>query len=244
MSESAIHFHQVEKSFKQHQVLEQVSFTVEPGEFFALLGINGAGKTTLIKCLLDFSTSDGGSIRLFGVDNTLPVARERMVFLPERFSPPYYLTGWDFLDFVCRMHDQPVDRSLAATVCEGLDLRLDALDNSVRSFSKGMAQKLGLASCLLTDKELLLLDEPMSGLDPKARTLVKRRLLELRSAGKTLFFSTHLLADVEELCDRMAILHEGKIRFIGTPQECCQTFDAFNLEQAFLNCIDGQEVIA
>ena len=100
-----------------------------------------------------------------------------------------------------------------------------------------MAQKLGLAACFLSRKDLIILDEPMSGLDPKARILVKRYLQSLKEQGHTLFFSTHMLADVAELCDRMGILHEGRLRFIGSPGACCEAFGAESLEQAYLNCI-------
>ncbi len=121
---------------------------------------------------------------------------------------------------------------------EALDLDPAALGRPVRAYSKGMAQKLGLAACFLSGKRLLILDEPVSGLDPKARALVKRHLLRLKAAGHTLFFSTHALPDVEELCDRMAILHGGEIRFVGSPAECRERFEAETLEQAFLNCIN------
>ncbi len=100
-----------------------------------------------------------------------------------------------------------------------------------------MAQKLGLIACLLSNKQLLLFDEPMSGLDPRARAYLKQYLLELKQKGKTLFFSTHLLVDVEALCDRVAILHQGEIRFIGTPEECCNHYEREDLEQAYLACV-------
>jgi len=107
----------------------------------------------------------------------------------------------------------------------------------VRTYSKGMAQKLGLATCFLSRRDLLVLDEPMSGLDPKARALFKAYLLNAKHSGQTLFFTTHLLNDVESLCDRLAILHQGEVRFIGSPQDCCRTFAADNLERAYLQAI-------
>ena len=103
-----------------------------------------------------------------------------------------------------------------------------------------MAQKLGLLSCFLREKPLLIFDEPMSGLDPRARAYLKKYLLNLKQAGHTtMFFSTHLLVDVEALCDRMAILHDGQLRFIGTPSDCCQQYGTDDLEQAYLRCIES-----
>lgn len=122
-------------------------------------------------------------------------------------------------------------------VLRSLDLDVSALKRPVRAYSKGMTQKLGLAACFLANKALYVLDEPMSGLDPKARALLKARLQSLRSNGCTLFFNTHALADVEEICDRMAILHDGQIRFVGSPMTCRQQFSAPTLEQAYMNCI-------
>jgi ABC-2 type transport system ATP-binding protein len=118
-----------------------------------------------------------------------------------------------------------------------LDIDPDALGKLARAYSKGMTQKLGLAACFLSDAGLFILDEPMSGLDPKARALVKRQLAALKAAGKTLFFSSHVLADVEELCDRMAILHGGELRFVGAPVDCRAQFSAASLEDAYLSCI-------
>jgi len=128
-----------------------------------------------------------------------------------------------------------VDATLAA-----LDLEPDALKRPVRAFSKGMTQKLGLAACLLADKRLLVLDEPTSGLDPKARALFKRELVAQRAHGRTVFLTSHLLADIERLCDRMAILHAGAIRFLGTPAELLARHGSDDMEQAFLACIDDQ----
>jgi ABC-2 type transport system ATP-binding protein len=119
----------------------------------------------------------------------------------------------------------------------GLDLATDELDQPARSYSKGMTLKLGLASCMLSGKELLVLDEPMTGLDPKARALFKQQLRALRASGRTVLLTSHALADIEELCDRMAILHEGRLRFTGAPSELLQAYGARDLEEAFLSCI-------
>jgi ABC-2 type transport system ATP-binding protein len=212
---------------------------VERGEFFGLVGVNGAGKTTCIKGLLDFTNIDAGSVEIFGVPHTETRAREPLAFLPERFLPPYYLSGRDFLDYMARLHGRIASDEERRDMCGRLDLDTDALAKSVRDYSKGMAQKLGLAACFLSGKELFVLDEPMSGLDPKARILVKRHLQSYRSEGRSIFVSTHMLSDVEALCDRMGILHAGKLRFVGSPEECRRTFSSETLEEAYLNCISG-----
>lgn len=238
MPEAALLFEKVVKRYARQCVLNEVSFSVNAGEFFGLVGVNGAGKTSLIKSLLDFSAIDGGTIQIFGVDHRLPEARARLAYLPERFLPPHYLKGRDFLQYMARLYGGAFQEARVTQMFATLDLDESALTKSVRDYSKGMAQKLGLAACFLSDKEVFVLDEPMSGLDPKARALLKNYLQQLKVAGKTLFFSTHMLADVEALCDRIAILHGGMLRFIGSPQACCAQFNAPNLEQAYLACIE------
>ena len=237
MSEAALRFLDVSKSYGAAAALHGITFDVRQGEFFGLAGENGAGKTTLIKCMLDLSTIDGGRIEIFDTGHGEPGSRARLAFLPERFSPPYYLSGRDFLRYLLALHRTGHDESRSARILAGLDLAPAALDRPARTYSKGMTQKLGLAACLLSGKELLVLDEPMSGLDPKARALFKRQLRELRAAGRTVLITSHALADVEELCDRMAILHQGQLRFAGTPDELRQAFGARDLEEAFLACI-------
>ena len=234
---TALHFHNVTKRYPHQLALSALSLSVQAGEFFGLVGVNGAGKTTLIKSLLDFCDIDSGSIEIFGTDHHQAQARARLAYLPERFLPPYYLTGRDFLKFMARLHCVVLDEAQIIQMLATLDLDVSALTKPVRDYSKGMAQKLGLAACFLSGKDLLVLDEPMSGLDPKARALLKIYLHQLKKQGKTLFFSTHMLHDVETLCDRIAILHGGNVRFVGSPQECCAQFSAGNLEQAYLNCI-------
>jgi ABC-2 type transport system ATP-binding protein len=210
---------------------------VAAGESFALAGVNGAGKTTLIKCLLDFCGSDGDEIRIFEVRHDATNARARLAFLPERFNPPYYLTGRDFLRYMLKLQSVPYREAEARAMLDALDLDASALSKPVRAFSKGMTQKLGLAGCLLSRKALYILDEPTSGLDPKARALLKLQLRELRTRGCTLFFTSHSLADVEEICDRLAVIHGGELRFCGTPAALRAEYGAATLEAAFLACI-------
>ena len=209
------------------------------GEFFALVGANGAGKTTCIRTILDFAAADAGQIELLGVPHRRSAARKNLAYLPERFVPPAFLSGIEFLRFVVEMHGSRFDVESARTLAEELELDLDALQRSVRTYSKGMAQKLGLAGSLLCDAHLLIFDEPMSGLDPKARQLVKRQLQKLRAQSRTLFFSTHLLADVAEICDSVGVLYAGKLRFCGPPDLLLDTFGGSSLEEAYLRCVDA-----
>jgi len=236
---AVIGIHEVRKSYGARTVLDGVTLEVAAGEFFGLVGINGAGKTTLLKCLLDFARADAGTLTLFGCSSLMAEARAQLAYLPERFVPPYYLSGSDFLDYMGRLHGVPRDPARRMQLLGAVDLDAAALERPVRQLSKGMAQKLGLMACLQSDKPLLVLDEPMSGLDPMARAAVKQHLLGLRKQGRTLLFSTHLLHDAEVLCDRLAILHGGTVAFAGSPAQCCERFSAPDLETAYLRCVGG-----
>lgn len=237
MALPALRFQQVVKRYGPVSVLNGIDLDVGRGECVGLVGVNGAGKTSLIKCLFDFVALDGGRIEIFGASHRLPAARKPLAFLPERFTPPYYLSGMAFLKYLLSLQEQPFDQARVDQVLAALELEPAALASSVRKLSKGTTQKLGLAACLLANKDALILDEPMSGLDPKARALLKLALAGARARGATVFFSSHMLADVEEICDRMAILHDGKLRFAGSPAACRTTYGAASLEQAFMNCI-------
>ncbi len=239
MPQIALRFSGVAKNYGRTAVLHDVSFEVAHGEFFGLVGVNGAGKTTLLKCLLDFCDADRGNIEIFGVSHRLAAARGRLAFLPEQFNPPYYLSGEDFIRYVLDMQSTAYVRSEAEHMMREFDLDLAALKLPVRAYSKGMTQKLGLAACFLSRKDLTILDEPTSGLDPKARALLKSQLREIKQQGRSVFFTSHALADVAEVCDRMAVLHAGRLCFAGTPEALCEQYAGADLEQAFLRCIGG-----
>lgn len=219
-------------------VVKNVDLQINAGECFGLVGENGAGKSTLIKSMLDLIAIKSGSCEFSGVSNRIVSSRNRLAYLPDRFVPPYYLKAKDFLQYMAAIHGQPFNPDIAQEMLRLLDLDVSALDKSVRELSKGMTQKIGLASCFLSNRDVLILDEPMSGLDPRARARVKQQIVELKRQGKTLFFSSHMLADVEEIADRMAVLHQGVIQFTGTPQEFMQKHDAPNMEAAYLACVD------
>jgi ABC-2 type transport system ATP-binding protein len=239
MSDAALRFERVGKSYAGVTALAALTLEVRRGEFLALVGVNGAGKTTLIKCLLDFCATDRGRIEIFGASHRTTTARARLAYLPERFNPPYYLTGRDFLGYMLRLYRAPYDDNRVARMFAALDLDPAALNRPARAYSKGMTQKLGIASCLLSGKDLYVLDEPAGGLDPKARALFKRELRTLRAGGSTVFLTSHALADAAEMCDRMAVLHEGNLRFAGAPDELVRSAGGQDLEDAFLKCIEA-----
>ena len=241
---AALRFDRVSKRYGRADALREFSLQIEAGETFGLVGMNGAGKTTLLKCLLDFCHADGGSIELFGVSHHLTRARSRLAFLPERFNPPFYLTGDDFVRYMLQLHGAGYSAQEIEKTFADLDLDLSALSKPVRAFSKGMTQKLGLAACFLARKDLYLLDEPTSGLDPKARALLKHKLHQVHAEGRTIFLTSHALADVEELCNRMAVIHRGELRFVGTPAQLRAQSGGSTLEQAFLACIEAQAAAA
>jgi ABC-2 type transport system ATP-binding protein len=236
-STPALAFRGVSKAFGATRALDDFTLEVGRGELFALVGGNGAGKTTLIKCLLDFTTPDSGAIEIAGAPSRETSSRADLAFLPERFNPPHYLTGRDFLRYMAELHRRPYDEAQVRATFERLDLALAALDRPARTYSKGMTQKLGLAACLTSGKNLQVLDEPTSGLDPKARALLKHELRRLRESGRTIFFTSHALADVQELSDRMAVLQNGRLMFAGTPDALTGRYGAASLEEAFLACI-------
>lgn len=237
MNNIPLKIHNLSKDFGNQKVLEDVSLNVSAGEIFGLIGLNGAGKTTLIKIILGFLSQDKGSANIFGMDAKETKARENLSYLPEKFNPSQFLKGGEFLSLSLSYFGKKYDADLAREKAIALDLDPAVLDHRVGKYSKGMGQKLGLLSALLTDAPLLILDEPMSGLDPKARILLKDNLLAYRKTGKTIFFSSHILADIEEICDRIAILHDNKMVFVGTADEFKKNYEGKTLERSFLTAI-------
>jgi ABC-2 type transport system ATP-binding protein len=215
-------------------VLNDVSLEVGENEIFGFIGLNGIGKTTLIKIIIDLLDHDGGGVEIFGVDKTLPEARKNIAYLPEKFQPSTQIKGVEFLKFVAGFHKQKLNLDQAKEIAAALDLNPEALNLKIGSYSKGMTQKLGLLATFLSAAKLIILDEPMSGLDPRARIALKKQLVNYKKAGNSVFFSSHILSDIDEICDRIAILNNGKIVFIGKPSEFKIKHHETNLEKAFL----------
>jgi ABC-2 type transport system ATP-binding protein len=205
---------------KRKKILKGLSLEVQGGEIFGYLGPNGAGKTTTIKCILGLIFPDAGRIEIFGHSNLSLKAKEKIGFLPEN---PYfydYLTATEFLRFYSDItlvkredRQRQIDRLLDMV---GLK---QATDLQLRKFSRGMLQRIGLAQALINDPSLVLLDEPLGGLDPLGRKEMRDVIVRLKEEGKTVFLSSHILQDIEMICDRVAILVEGEIINQGPLQD-------------------------
>ena len=200
--------------------LRPLDLTIDEGEIFGLLGPNGAGKTTLVKLLLGIVHPTEGSAELFGKTIRSHEARRSVGFLPENHRFPEFLTGRETLDLYARMSGTA--KSARATRSEELLERVrisDAADRRVKTYSKGMLQRLGIAQALMSNPKLVLLDEPTDGVDPVGRHEIRDLLLELHSDGVTLFLNSHLLGEIERVCTRVAILKEGRLVREGTVEE-------------------------
>jgi ABC-2 type transport system ATP-binding protein len=210
--------------------LEALNLSVPSGEIFGYLGPNGSGKTTTLKLLMGQVRPDAGHASILGCALEDMAWRQRIGYLPEH---PYlydYLTPLEYLDYVGRLFglSAPLRRTRARELLASLGLEGSA-DLPMRRFSKGMVQRAGLAQALMNDPELVFLDEPMSGLDPLGRRMVREVILSLKERGKTVFFSTHILSDAESLCDRVALLGGGRLRASGRLDEILN-MDASHLE--------------
>lgn len=218
--------------YGKEDVVDDVSFDVKKGEIFGLVGLNGAGKTTLIKTILGLRKKSQGHV---AASNPNFVA-----YLPEKFEPSYFLTGEKFIQFSLGLYGQKKSFSQIKAEAEKLSFNTDFLNKSVKTYSKGMRQKIGLLATIMAGCDLTVLDEPMSGLDPKARVEIKDMILSVKKQGRSVFMSSHILTDIAELCDRVAVFHNKKIIFMGTPNELMDKGKGSNNpEKAFLNIIEG-----
>jgi len=237
--DDAIDFCALSKRYGAQHALRSVSFQVPASSTFGLVGLNGAGKTTLIKCLLDFVAPDDGEVRIFGLPAKQAASRNRLAYLSERFIPPPHLTGLEYLEMMATLYDVKATQQILECAAAAVDLDPPLLRRLTRAYSKGMGQKLGLAGLLMSERPLLILDEPMSGLDPRARAMLKAALRAARARGATVFFTSHALTDIDELCDSCAVLHQGSVAYTGTAASLRAQSGAATLEEAFLHLIDG-----
>ncbi|AWV91457.1 ABC transporter ATP-binding protein [Bradymonas sediminis] len=205
---------------KKVEAVRDVSFEVRRGEIFGLVGPNGAGKTTTMKMLTGLIRPDAGSMSLFGEPVDHVRTRAKLGYLPE--NPYFYdhLTARELITYYGSLHGlkRSVIHKRADELLEQVGLA-HAQNRPLRKFSKGMRQRAGLAQALINDPELVILDEPQSGLDPMGRKDVRDLIFDLKRRGKTVFFSSHILPDVEAVCDRVALMHLGTVREVGTLQE-------------------------
>jgi ABC-2 type transport system ATP-binding protein len=202
------------------RALHPLRLTVEEGEIFGFLGPNGAGKTTTLKLLMGLVFPTAGSARILGRDWMDPSVKAQIGFLPEQ---PYfydYLTAHELLEYYGQLSGVAAKqrRHRVEEVLQQVGLR-DVRGVQLRKFSKGMLQRVGIGQAILHDPKIVFLDEPMSGLDPMGRREVRDLIEQLQQQRKTVFFSTHILSDAETLCDRVAIIHKGELRTVGTVEE-------------------------
>ena len=217
--------------------VDGLCLTVNQGEVFGFLGPNGAGKTTTMNVLLGFVNATSGAAFLFGTNVREPIARQRIGYLPELTYYYKFLTTEELLRFYTRIFRLPraeADRRIDEVI------KLVELETSrkrqIKTYSKGMQQRVGLAQALINDPDLLILDEPTSGLDPIGRMKVREIIQRLKERGKTVFFSSHELGEVETVCDRVAILHQGQLKVEGRVRDLLEKYQT-NLEQVFLKII-------
>ncbi len=229
MAQSILDIVSLNAGYDKKIVVSDATLSIEKGEVFGLIGLNGAGKTTLIKTVLGLREKFSGDINIG--------SKETISYLPERFDPPWFLSGLEFIQFSLSLYGKKITREQACEEVGRVSLNPDFLDKRVNTYSKGMRQKLGLLATFLTQAPLLILDEPMSGLDPMARQEVKKIITDTKVSGRSVFMCSHILSDVQELCDRVAVFHESKIIFTGSPSEMLKQHKAPNLEGSFLSMI-------
>ena len=220
--------------------VKDLDLVVQAGEVFGFLGPNGAGKTTTMNVLLGFVNATSGQARLFGVDVRQPIARQRIGYLPELTYYYKFLTAEELLRFYGKIFG--LSRGETEKRTDSL-LKLVELDGArkrpIKTYSKGMQQRIGIAQALINNPDLLILDEPTSGLDPLGRMKVREIIQRLNNEGKTVFFSSHELGEVETVCDRVAIVNQGELKVAGRVSDLIAQYQT-NLEQIFLNIVGYQ----
>ncbi len=240
MTTIAVEAHDLVKTYgdtwgrRPMQALAGVSLRVERGTIFGLLGQNGAGKSTLVKILLGLVRPSGGSARVLDHDPNHSRTRRRIGYLPEQMRLPDYLRADGFLRYMGELNGVE-SRTLTKRIPELLELvGLGGVRKLIRAYSRGMQQRLGLAQALVNDPELLFLDEPTEALDPLGRKQVRDLLVRLRAQGKTIFVNSHMLSEIELVCDHVLILHRGAVARAGTPADFTQPTGEYRLRLAAL----------
>jgi ABC-2 type transport system ATP-binding protein len=239
MAEAALEVRDLSKVFRRFRryttALAGVSLRVEPGTIFGLLGRNGAGKTTLVKILTGLLRPTSGAAWVLGRPASSWRMRRRVGYLPEQMRLPEFLKSESFLRYMGALNgmSKPEMAKRIGPLLERMELA-DARKKLLREYSKGMQQRLGLAQALLNDPDLLFLDEPTEGLDPLGRKQVRDLLLHLRAGGKTIFLNSHLLSEIELVCDQVMILDRGRVVRAGSPRELVHDKGAYRLKLARL----------
>lgn len=226
------------KRYGSLTAVDNVSFSVKPGECFALLGPNGAGKTTIVKMLLDFTRPTSGSISVSGIPSTDAVSRAGIGYLAENHRIPASLSGWQYLLRCAELLD--IKRSDAVDQCRRI-IELIGMQGreyaKVGTYSKGMIQRFGLGAALIGEPKLLLLDEPTAGLDPIGIREIRQLLESLKDQGMTIFLNSHLLSEVEKICDTVAIINRGSLLVKDAISAIVKEGDT--LEDVFVRLVKG-----
>jgi len=234
---SVLSVRDLQAGYGDKKVLHGISLEVHKAHTFGLIGLNGAGKTTLIKILLGLKNQTSGVATVFGLKLDSKLVKSEISYLPERFEPPWFLTGEEFVKFSAELYGRKVSNAVIEDFAQSLALDPSAMKRKVQTYSKGMRQKLGLIATIMTGCSILILDEPMSGLDPLARALVKDCLMKMKKEGRTVILSSQILADMDEICDDISVLHEGYIRYSGSPAGFRNLTGEPSLEKAFLHIV-------
>jgi ABC-2 type transport system ATP-binding protein len=236
--ETILQVRRLEKTFKSglfgrggFQALKGIDLEVGRGQVFGLLGPNGAGKTTMVKILLDLVRGYRGEAKLFGESPRNAEVRRRVGYLPEAHRMPYYLSGWQVMQLFGMLagKDRKEVERRSAELLERVGMLRDC-HRKVREYSKGMQQRLGLAQAMVHDPELIFLDEPTDGVDPVGRKVIREMVTELKNKGTTIFINSHLLNEVEMVCDHAVILNKGLILREGSIEDLTPSADATQFE--------------
>ena len=233
---SMLEIKNISKTYGDQKAVNDLSLSIEKGSVFGFLGPNGAGKTTTIKILTGINSPDEGRVEIDGHSPEISSVREKIGFKPEEPHFYEYLTGLEFMKFAGNLFEQSYkktdDEYLEIMKSAGI---YDARNKIVKNYSKGMRQRLGFAQATINDPEYIFLDEPLEGLDPIGRRELKDMVVRLKSQGKTMFFNSHILSDVEILCDKIGVIHQGKLIYTGSVPEFCR---GKNLEDRFVDEIE------
>jgi len=230
----------ITKKYGRVEALRGVTLSAKEGEVFGLLGINGAGKTTLMRIILGLLKADSGEVDFLGKPLSAGAIRDNFGFLPESFLPPPNLKAKEFLSIIAMQAKLPAD---TAKTIELVGLK-DHAHKYIKNFSRGMIQRLGLACALVKNPKILILDEPTLGLDPLGQSAILKIIADLQHEGRTVFFSSHILSQMERVCGRIGIINHGRIVFEGNCEEIKRRHNAAYLEDAFVKEVTAQGEMA
>jgi ABC-2 type transport system ATP-binding protein len=232
-----IEFSHLTKAYKKHLVVDDFTLSVDV-PIFGFLGQNGAGKTTIMKMIVGLLTPTSGTITIDGALSSHPIFKKKLGYMPE--TPYFYehMTAMEFMRFCDELFSHGGnDAAHYEELLKKVGI-FDARNYEIRTFSKGMRQRLGFAQALVNDPEYLFLDEPLDGLDPIGRREMKEVMINLKKEGRKVFLNTHILADVEEICDEVGIIHKGKLLYAGSVKKFCE---GKPLEERFMEVVEAHE---